>query len=119
MAKRSNGVGHNRGVLRIYRSYNFVDGKDPAIDKLRTIVQDEGVTEQQLHVLSGVGQQTFGSWFRGKTRRPQHATLAAAAAALGYDWTLQKIKKVDVATELPKAQRWLDRREEERKASRG
>lgn len=101
-------MGHNRGVLRLYRSYSFVN-KDPAIDKLRTVVSDEGINEAQLHVLSGVSQTTFAGWFRGDTRRPQHATLAAAAAALGYDWELRKTKRVDVADELPKAQRWLDK----------
>jgi len=108
MARKKNGTHTgNRGALRLYRSYIFRD-KDPAIDKIRTIVQDEGVDETQLHVLSGVSTTTFANWFRGDTLRPQHATLAAAAAALGYDWELRKVKMVDYKSEMPKAQRWLD-----------
>ena len=37
---------------------------------------------------------------------PQHATLAAAASALGYDWTLQKSKVIDYDSEMVKAERW-------------
>jgi len=112
VAKKRNGAG-NRGALQIYRSYNFIN-KDPAIDKMRTIVADEGVNEAQLHVLSGVSTTTFANWFRGDTKRPQHATLAAAAGALGYDWELVKKKIVDVESELPKAQRWLEAQKEKK-----
>jgi len=103
MAKRNGKA--PRGVMHLYRSYVFKD-KDPAIDKIRTIVQDEGVSEAQLHVLSNVSLTTFASWFRGDTKRPQHATLAAAASALGYDWTLQKSKVIDYDDEMVKATRW-------------
>lgn len=114
MAKRVNGgIGHNRGVLRLYRSYNYVD-KDPAIDKLRTVIKDEKVSEKNLSILSGVSRATIDNWFNGKTRRPQHTTLAAAAAALGYDWELSHTKKVDYTSELPKAQRWFEKRETDR-----
>lgn len=106
-------IGHNSGVLRLYRSYNYVD-KDPAIDKLRTIVKDEQVSQKNLAVLSGVSASTISNWFDGKTRRPQHTTLAAAAAALGYDWELTKSRKVDVEAELPKARKWAEKRAEER-----
>jgi transcriptional regulator with XRE-family HTH domain len=107
LAKKSNGRS-NRGALQLYRGYNFIN-KDPAIDKIRTIVQQEGVSEAQLHVLSGVSTTTFANWFRGDTKRPQFCTLAAAAAAIGYDWELQKKKVVNIETELPKAQAWLDK----------
>lgn len=113
MARR-NGNGYHRGVMNLYRSYNFVN-KDPAIDKIRTIVQDAGVSYDQLHVLSGVSQTTFSNWFQGDTKRPQHTTLAATAAALGYDWELVKAKSIDIQKELPKAQRWLEQRDERRK----
>lgn len=116
MAKGVNGhgkMGHNKGVLRLYRSYNYVD-KDPAIDKLRTVVKDEKISEKNLATLSGVSRATIDNWFNGKTRRPQHTTLAAAAASLGYDWELSHTKKVDYTSELPKAQRWLEKRDTER-----
>jgi transcriptional regulator with XRE-family HTH domain len=113
MARKKNGAG-NRGYLGIYRTYNFIN-KDPAIDALRTIINDEGVSEAKLHVLSGVSVTTFTGWFRGDTKRPQHATLAAAASALGYDYELRKKKTVDIASELLKGQAWLDK-QKERKA---
>jgi transcriptional regulator with XRE-family HTH domain len=81
--------------------------KDPAIDKLRTVVKSEKISFKNLHILSGVSQTTISNWFDGKTKRPQHTTLAAAAAALGYDWTLSQSKVVNYAKELPKAQREL------------
>jgi transcriptional regulator with XRE-family HTH domain len=98
------------GRMRLYRSYNFVD-KDPGIDKMRTIVQDElgrgkGVA-QKLSTLSNVGASTIDNWFNGKTRRPQHTTMAAAMAALGYQWTLVQEKPItDYEAELKKAARW-------------
>jgi len=107
------GMGHNRGVLRLYRSYNYVD-KDPAIDKLRTAMKDEGLDAKKLHVLSNVSPSTLDGWFNGKTRSPQHRTLAAAAGAMGFDWELQRSKKIDYQSELPRAVRWHERRETDR-----
>jgi hypothetical protein len=104
---KKNGYAY-RGPLGLYRSYVFKD-KDPAIDKIRTVIADEGVNETQLHILSGVSTTTFANWFRGDTKRPQHATLAAAASALGYDWTLQKKKVIDYESEIPKAAAWYEK----------
>jgi len=91
-----------KGRLYLYRSYNFVD-KDPAIDKVRTIVAKEGLKHHEIQYLSGVSAHTLHEWFFGKTMRPQHATLAAVAASLGYDWTLVKKKDLDYEKELPRA----------------
>jgi transcriptional regulator with XRE-family HTH domain len=99
-----------RGVLRLYRSYNYVD-KDPAIDKLRTVLQDEKVSHKNLSVLSGVSPTTISNWFDGKTKRPQHTTLAAAAAALGYDWELTHTQTMDYKSEMLKAKRWAEKNE--------
>jgi transcriptional regulator with XRE-family HTH domain len=117
MASKPNGNSNGRGRLRLYRSYNYVD-KDPAIDKLRTIVGDEKVSETNLAILSGVSRSTIDNWFNGKTRRPQHTTLAAAAAALGYDWELTHSKTIDFKAELPKAVRWHERQAEAAKAAK-
>lgn len=106
-------AGHNRGTLRLYRSYNFVT-KDPAIDKLRTAMKDEGISEKELHVLSNVGQTTIENWFQGKTMSPQHRTLAAAAAAMGFDWELRREKKMDYAKEMVSATRWHERHDADR-----
>lgn len=115
MAKKKNGNG--RTSLRLYRSYNFVD-KDPAIDKIRTLMRDEGVSEREMHILSNVSQSTIHNWLEGKTRRPQHTTLAAAAAAVGYDWELTRKTRFDKAAELPKAVRWQERQEKLREQAK-
>src|ERR1700675_3047021 len=102
MAKKSKtngGMGHNRGVLRLYRSYNHVT-KNPSIDKLRTAMQDEGLDIKKLHLLSNVGHATIDNWFNGKTKNPQSVTLNAAAAAMGFDWQLKREKKLDYTKEI-------------------
>lgn len=73
----------NKGRLRLYASYNFVD-KDPVIDKVRTIVAREGVTPSQVQKMSGVTAATLHNWFEGPTKRPQYATIMAVVCALGY-----------------------------------
>src|SRR5215467_1666902 len=105
MAKKTNG--HRQGALRLYRSYNFVT-KNPVIDKLRTLKAKEGVTDAEIAVLSGVSTTTFHSWFEGDTRSPQHATIEAAARALGYESKFVKSKRVDFVKEVEKAKAELE-----------
>jgi DNA-binding phage protein len=71
-------------MSRIYKSYNFID-KDPIIDEIRTVMQDEGVSHTYIEEVSGVTTQTLRNWFDGKTRRPQFATVKAVVRAMGYD----------------------------------
>jgi hypothetical protein len=75
--------------MKLYKSYMF-RGKDPAIDELRTVVQDEtgdkALKRSTLTAIEESGGPTVScmqGWFRGKTRRPQNATLEAAGRALG------------------------------------
>lgn len=74
-------------TINFYRSYNFTD-KDPVIDSVRTIVQDEDVSHADIHRMSGVTPGTLHNWFDGPTKRPQYATIAAVVRALGYDFKL-------------------------------
>lgn len=73
----------------VYKSYVFRD-KDPAIDALRTLVQDanggklNGVGLTAIETGGGPKAGTMRNWFFGKTRRPQNATLEAAGRALGF-----------------------------------
>jgi len=76
-------------TIQIYRTYSFKD-KDPAIDMLRTAIKDEGATYKEIHETSDVSVSSLKGWFDGKTRRPHHATMAAVAGALGYDFKLVK-----------------------------
>jgi transcriptional regulator with XRE-family HTH domain len=86
------------------RSYNFVD-KDPEIDKFRTLFQQERklFRETDLAVLAGLSVSTVKNMFGGKTARPQHATFAKMAAAMGFEYGLHREQAPDYATELPLA----------------
>ena len=77
--------------VTLYKTYLFKD-KDPVIDRLRTIINDEKVSYEDVHAKSGVSVATMRGWFGGKTRRPQHATIMAVARSLGYDYKLVKVQ---------------------------
>ena len=76
-------------MSRLYGAYRFKD-KDPAIDEIRTLVEDyfgNRVNSKDLTSIKEAGGPTagtMGSWFFGKTKRPQSATLEAAGRAIGY-----------------------------------
>jgi transcriptional regulator with XRE-family HTH domain len=76
-------------TINAYKSYSFKD-KDPVIDRLRTIIQDESVSYAEIHAMSGVTQTTLWNWFSGSTKRPQFATVMAVARSLGYDMQIVK-----------------------------
>ncbi|MCP1761912.1 hypothetical protein [Bradyrhizobium japonicum] len=98
----ANRIGHNSGVLWLHRSYNNVE-KDPEIDRFRTLYQKDRIKETDLAVLGGLALSTVKNMFGGKTRRPQHATFAKMAGALGYKYELVRDDKPDYASEIPKA----------------
>lgn len=77
-------------MSRLYKTYLFKD-KDPVIDLLRTVVKDTGIEFSEIAERSGVSHQTIARWFYGDTKRPQHASVAAVARALGYDFRLTPI----------------------------
>jgi DNA-binding phage protein len=72
------------GHLKPYKSYVFVD-KDPIIDVVRTAVEDAGEKYKKVSAESGVSTTCMYGWFRGKTRRPQYATVMAVLRAVGKD----------------------------------
>ena len=79
-----------KGSARLYDAYLFRD-KDPAIDEFRTVAQDHFGTHnlspedyEEIHENGGPTGACIKSWFEGKTRRPQNATLEAAGRALGF-----------------------------------
>lgn len=72
-----------RGYLR-YKAYPFVE-KDPIIDVLRTLKRDSSMSDTQVRDAGGPTTSTLRNWFKGATRRPQFATVAAAAVAMGAD----------------------------------
>jgi hypothetical protein len=76
-------------TLKVYKSYSFRD-KDPIIDRLRTLISDEGKGHGEIAHESGVSPSTLHNWFSGPTRRPTYACVAATAATMGYTVTLTK-----------------------------
>jgi len=71
---------------KLFHTYMFRD-KDPAIDYLRTAKQRAGVSDGKIASDSGVSPATLRNWFIGKTRRPQFATMVAAARGIGPEGT--------------------------------
>jgi len=76
--------------MRTYKTYLFRT-KDPVIDELRTIVQDvtgdrslARDTLREIEDNGGPSTSAMQGWFRGKTNRPQSATIEACGRALGY-----------------------------------
>lgn len=94
--------------LRLYRTYRYID-KNPVIDRVRTIVQDEGLFKRLgiVHEISGVATSTLNNWFHGDTKNPQHATIAAVITSLGYEEQFVKTKDIDVERERKVAADWL------------
>ena len=91
--------------MKTYKAYLFRD-KDPVIDEMRTIIQRETngtypakdrdrALKHGMKEIAGSGGPTYTamrSWFFGKTRRPQSATIEAAGRALGYKRVWEKMR---------------------------
>ncbi|WLA79542.1 hypothetical protein [Bradyrhizobium elkanii] len=101
-----------RGFLKIYRTYSYLT-KNPVIDKMRTVLQEEGMyskkQRQVLHELSGVGVQTFENGFEGDVRNPRHETIMATMSSLGYEEQFVKAKTIDVEAERKAAAAWQEK----------
>lgn len=75
--------------MKTYKSYLF-RSKDPVIDELRTLIQDQNggkLTRKSLTKIERGGGPSVGcmsEWFFGKTRRPNSATIEAAGRSIGY-----------------------------------
>ena len=107
-----------RGFIRTYRTYSYID-KNPVIDRIRTIVQDEGLIKRLgiVHEISGVGTATLNAWFNGETRNPQHGTIAAVITSLGYQEEFVKKKSIDIEKEREIAAAWLEKQEKRKDAT--
>lgn len=74
----------------IMKAYLFRQ-KDPVIDQLRTMCEDEfghRVTRKDLRIIEETGGPKAGTmvgWFFGTTKRPQSATTEGCGRALGYE----------------------------------
>ncbi|MGX9424872.1 MULTISPECIES: hypothetical protein [Bradyrhizobium] len=105
--------------VKLYRTYRFID-KDPVIDEIRTLVQDEGLIKklELVHQLSGVATTTIDNWFNGETKSPQNRTIMAVVTALGYKHSFVKERDLDVDKELKIAARWAEQQNSQAQASR-
>ena len=74
-----------RKIPVTYKTYQFVD-HDPAIDLFRGALTQSGLSANLAASLSGVSKGAIHNWLKGKTKRPQFATLNAAAVAVGYEF---------------------------------
>ena len=103
MPRRSGTNGHRPRML-FYRTYPF-GHKDPVIPKVMALQEQEGFSSSDAALIAGISKQTPTRWRRPDgVRRPQFASIAAYAAALGYDITFQKRRvKTDVEAELAAA----------------
>lgn len=105
--------------VRLYRTYRFID-KDPVIDEMRTLIQDEGLMKKLtiVHQLSGVATATLDNWFNGETVSPQNRTVSAVATSLGYKRQWSKSKDIDVAHELKLAAAWEQKQNSSRRTTK-
>ena len=74
-----------------YVAYFFrKDEQDPVVDSLRTMREDAGSPAiNKIGLGCGVSPGTIKNWIDGKTRRPQFATINAAAGFFGYELVFQ------------------------------
>lgn len=86
-------------TVTFLRAYNFgAKEKDPIIDRIRTIFDDEGISIYDSHKSGGPSVAAMHNWFEGDTRRPQYATICAALRSAGYDFVVQKVDRAEGKT---------------------
>lgn len=70
-----------RGFIK-YSGYFFSD-QDPIVGFILALKREKKLTNTKLSVKTKVAASTYENWESKKTKRPQFATLAASAVALG------------------------------------
>jgi hypothetical protein len=94
-ARKRKTNGH--GYAPLYKSYVFKD-KDPAIDTMRTLVEDhfgQRVNNEVLREIETDGGPSLGcmrGWFFGETKRPTNPTLEAAGRSMGYERVWRRMR---------------------------
>lgn len=106
-------------AVTVYRTYRFMD-KDPVIDKMRTLIQDQGLMKklELVHQLSGVSTSTLVNWFDGDTKSPQNRTIMAVVSSLGYKVDFVHDKDLDIEKELRAAKAWAEKQAEKNETAR-
>jgi hypothetical protein len=119
---------HESYTPPLYGAYLFI-AKEPAIDELRTCLEDEyggKISRKMLrdvHLKGGPSVAAMGGWFFGKTMRPQSSSMEAAGRAAGWrrTWvrisTAERGKIADAIKSAPK-RKALTRKRKARKNGR-
>jgi hypothetical protein len=105
--------------MALLRTYRFVD-KDPVIDELRTLVNDEGLSKKLSIVatLANLHPSTVKNMFHGATKRPMNSTVMGIVTSLGYERKWVKARKLNVEEEVVFAKQWNKREKEKLAANR-
>jgi transcriptional regulator with XRE-family HTH domain len=106
MRNKSNG--HGIMKVRLYRTVKRNE-RDPAMLALCGLMREKNLSPKKISLLTNVGESTIDNWDNGKTSRPQHITMTAVARALGHEFELKEVKKLDYAAEEAKARSWHNR----------
>jgi hypothetical protein len=99
--------------------------KDPAIDELRTVLQDEGLYEKLDIVaeLAGLHKQTPKNIFHGDVLNPHSSTIEKLGRIAGWKRVWQRERKINLDEELEFARarnkREATKRAKEREAFQG
>jgi hypothetical protein len=106
--------------LRVLRTYRYID-KNPVIDKMRTVLQDEHLFTKLglVHELSGISTSCLHALFHGNTRNPQHRTVAGVMTALGYREEFVKEHDIDIEKERKAAKAWAEKQEQAKPKTNG
>ena len=79
-----------RTAITGYKSYNFVNDKDPVIDEMRTLLQDAGMSYSDVEEAGGPKRGTLYNWFHKNVRRPQHGSIKATVLTVpGCDYGIK------------------------------
>lgn len=73
--------------MKKYQTYMFKD-QDPMVEKVLRAV--DGNSFSAISRGSGVSSSTPANWKRKKTKRPQHATMAAVLGYAGLEFKIGK-----------------------------
>jgi hypothetical protein len=113
---------HSHRIVPVLRTYRYVD-KDPAIDVMRTALQDAGigVEKRKLKIAADIAGLSVGcllGLFHGGTRTPQHRTVMGLMTAFGYQERWELERKIDIEKEREVALAWAAKQNTQRKKKR-
>lgn len=91
------------------RTYRPIDGKDPMIFKIKTMIKDEGLMGNLDLVaeIANIHPSTLIGWFDGDTISPIQRTTGSVISGLGYELEIVKKREIDVQHEAKRAADWL------------